>query len=244
MSIRGTGIGIEGLSERNGFFMGIVVKNNDPLMRNRVKVYIPELSNQPYDDWFSEFDKIQVKAPGIKTKDEWTDNWKDTDIFEQIAELIPWAEPCYPIFGEGSNYRYYKEKNIKTITDANYVDGFNINETDPISLENGSFAPSFLYETNDLTLGDGFSNPTVSITPQCNPYAFQYKPSNKTNEAKGLFSIPNIGTKVWVFHKAGDTNHPQYFGVIRDERELITINDIEVDDGVRYSQQYPNTFDN
>ncbi|MCV6900893.1 hypothetical protein OE165_28065, partial [Escherichia coli] len=79
----------------------------------RVKVYIPELSNQPFDSWFDEFENININSVGENTATKWNEkptngDWTDTKMFEEISKLIPWAEQCSPLFGESGNFRYYK----------------------------------------------------------------------------------------------------------------------------------------
>lgn len=239
MSIRGSGSGQEYRRIEYTFYRGIVVKNNDPLKLNRVKVYIPELSNQPQDNWFDEYDTINVKFPGINNVG---DNWIDVDIFEEIALTIPWAEPCFPLFGESSNARYYKDGKIATITDANYLSAFRTNDTKSITLQEGSFSPAFLYDNVSTSLGDGFSNPIGNYSVNCNPYSFNYRPIKHVNKAKGLTGIPEIGSKVWVFHNDGDLNFPVYFGISHDYRELTLIND--TDNANQISPTYPSTFEN
>lgn len=243
MFIRGTGFSQEFDRKDQGFYRGIVVKNNDPLKLNRVKIYISELSNQPFDEWFADNDSIEVKAPGKNTepfKDK-IDNWSDVKIYDEIANNIPWAEPCYPILGESSNFKYYKDGEIKTISDANFKDGFEVINANAPSLSAGSFAPAFLYEINDTALGDAFSQPLGNFSVNNNPYSFQYTPSKESNNAKGVFGIPDVGSKVWVFHYQGDLNFPVYFGSSHDGREIININTIQGDGKV--SQSYPNDFE-
>lgn len=239
MFVRGSGSGEEYRRSDISFYKGIVVKNNDPLKLNRVKIYIPELSNQPNEDWFNEFDEIFVKQPGENNE---TDNWRDVDIFETIAEHIPWAEPMYPIMGESGNSRYYKEDEISTVSDCNYPEGFEIINENPPSLSAGSYSPAFLYENNGTTLGDAFANPLSNFTLNCNPYSFQYKPDKNVNKSKGLFAIPEVGSKVWMFHYMGDMNFPVYCGVVKDFRELTLIN--KTDNPSKESTTYPNEFEN
>lgn len=239
MFIRGSGSGQEYKRVDNAFYKGVVVKNKDPLKLNRVKVYIPELSNQPNESWFDEFDEINVKKPGINDE---SDNWSDVDVYEEIALHIPWAEPLYPNFGESGNSRYYKEKEISTISDCNYTDGFDRIDSNAPTLSGGSFSPAFLYENNGTTLGDAFSNPIDNFTLNCNPYAFQYKPDKNVNKAKGVFGVPEVGSKVWVFHYMGDLNFPVYMGVYRDFRELTLIN--KTDNPSKESMIYPENFEN
>lgn len=209
--IRGSGAGLEASRVDNGVYRGIVVKNNDPLNINRVKVYIPELTNQPYDDWFEKYDNFNLNAPGINNK---TDTWTDVKMFEEISKLIPWAEQCAPIVGESGNFRYYKDGEISTISDCNYPEGFRIVDKDPPTLELGSFSPAFLYENEETSLGDAFNTPLNNFTVKCNPYSFCYRPSKHVNKSKGINGVPEVGSNVWVFHYQGDLNFPIYFGVV------------------------------
>ena len=73
------------------------MKNNDPEQLLRVKVYLPEVSNQPLENWLQAFsdESINVRFPGINNP---SDNWSDTKIFDEMAKFIPWAEPVIPIF--------------------------------------------------------------------------------------------------------------------------------------------------
>lgn len=239
MYIRGNGSGQEYRREDSGYYKGIVVKNDDPLRLNRVKVYIPEISNQPYTDWFEKYEQINLRFPG---KNNDTDTWKDTKIFEEISSKIPWAEPCFPLLGEGSNARYYSEEEIATLSDCNYTDGFKINDTSSITLSGGTFSPAFLYENQGTVLGDAFNAPTKNFTVKCNPYSFEYKPAKHVNKGKGVFGIPEVGCKVWVFHYRGDLNFPVYFGRYTDYRTLTLINN--TDNKSKLSPTYPSDFEN
>jgi hypothetical protein len=246
--VRGSGSGNEYRRVDNSFYRGIVVKNNDPERLNRVKIYIPELTNQPYDDWFEKFENFILKSPGTnsnpKTEKEKKTNgdWENVSLFEDISKIIPWADPCYPLMGESGNFRYYKDGKISTISDCNYVDGFQINDDEPPTIKSGSFSPSFLYENITTVIGDAFADPLNNFTAKCNPYSFSYRPSNHVNKAKGSFGVPEVGTKVWVFHYEGDLNFPVYFGVYHDFRSLTLING--TDNTNKISATYVNYFEN
>lgn len=239
MFIRGSGIGKESKRLDRDFYRGIVVKNDDPLSLNRVKVYIPELSNQPYDEWFDKFDALNIKFPGTNNKE---DNWADVKIFEEMANKIPWASPCFPIFGEGVNSRYYTKDEIATTSDCNYTEGFEVNNEESITLKKGSYSPGFLYENENTRLGDAFSSPKDNFSVKCNPYSFGYAPNTYTNKTKGIIGVPNVGTKVWVFHELGSYLHPVYFGVIHDQRELSVLNN--TDNASFISPSYSGDFEN
>lgn len=248
MFVRGSGTGNEYRRVDNSFYKGIVVKNNDPDKLNRVKIYIPELTNQSYDDWFEKFETFILKAPGVncnpKTEAEkkTVGDWEDVKLFDEMCNQIPWAEPCYPIMGESGNYRFYSDDGISTISDCNYQEGFEVINNEPPTIQKGSFAPAFIYENEDTTLGDAFANPLNNFTVKCNPYAFCYRPSKYVNKGKGVFGIPEIGSKVWVFHYEGDLNFPVYFGVYRDFRELTILNNTDTE--TKISSKYPLDFEN
>jgi hypothetical protein len=54
--------------------------------------------------------------------------------------------------------------------------------------------------------------------------------------------IPEVGSKVWVFHYMGDLNFPIYFGVTQDQRGLSLVN--RTDNETNSSGYYPNNFEN
>lgn len=247
MFIRGSGVGTEYKRDDQSFYRGIVVKNNDPLKMNRVKIYIAELTNQPYDDWFEKYLNFNLKSPGKNSnptskKNKDTTNWKDVKLFEEMCLNIPWAEPCYPIIGESGNYRFFKDGEISTISDCNYEKGFEEINTKSPSLSSGSFSPAFLYENYSTVIDDNFSNPGQNFTVKCNPHSFSYRPSKHVNNTKGIIGVPEVGSKVWVFHYEGDLNFPIYFGVMQDFRSLTTLN--YTDNKKLIGAKYPNEFEN
>ena len=247
MFVRGSGSGNEYKRVDNSFYRGIVVKNNDPLGLYRVKVYVPELTIQPFDSWIDEFENININGVGTNTDTKWNEkdtngDWTDTKMFEEISKLIPWAEQCMPLVGESGNFRYYKDGEIAVISDCNYPEGFEFNTDNIPTLQDGSFSPAFLYENEGTRLGDAFGKPLDNFSVKCNPYSFSYAPSKYVNKSKGLFGIPEVGSKVWVFHYEGDLNYPVYFGVVgKSQRELLLISDSDNKEQLGY--KYPLDFD-
>jgi hypothetical protein len=239
MFIRGGGSGEEFRRNDQSLYRGVVVKNNDPARLNRVKVYIPELSNQPYDEWFEKYKSINLRAPG---KNNENDTWNDTKVFDGIASNIPWAEQMMPLFGESSNSRYYSEDEISTLSDCNYVEGFRENDTEAPSLSAGAFSPAFLYENESTVIGDAFGSPKSNYSGKCNPYSFSYRPSKHVNKLKGIIGVPEVGCKVWVTHYEGDLNFPIVIGVYQDYRSLTLLNNTDNKKGI--SPTYPGDFSN
>jgi hypothetical protein len=241
MFVRGSSSGEEYRRVDNSFYRGIVVKNNDPEKLNRVKVYIPEISNQPYDEWLESYDTFILKAIGSNVN-KGEGDWGDTQIFEEICKYIPWAEPCYPILGESGNFRYVKSEEKSIITDCNYKEGFDKNETTPPDKNSGSFSPAYLFEFEETMIFDPFHDQVKNYTVKTNTYSYGYSSSKHVNNAKGVFGIPEVGAKVWVFHYEGDLNFPVYFGTMQDLRSISPINN--TDNTNMISPNTPNNFEN
>ena len=94
---RGTDQSKEYQRSDESFYKGIVVKNWDPHKLLRVKIYVPEISNQPLDQWLSQYKLINTRFPG-KNNEE--DNWgedkekKDTSNMNN-TKYIPSAGTNY-----------------------------------------------------------------------------------------------------------------------------------------------------
>jgi len=222
--VRGANTGIEFKRDENSFFRGIVVKNWDPRKLYRVKIYIPEISNQPLKDWLQKYKQLDFRFPGKNNKQ---DVWNDTAIFEEISKFLPYAEPCFPLLGENSPARYQSPAQLAVVTDSDYEEGFEVNNEKPQTLDSGAFGPSFWYENFETNTGDAFVKPAENgnYTAKNNPYSFQYRPSNQVDKPKGVFCVPSVGSQVWCFHYRGDVNYPVYIGGRHDFRGNALITD-------------------
>jgi len=221
-------------------YKAIVVKNNDPLMQYRVKVFIPELSNQPLEGWWHEYRKMQMKFPGKNNKQ---DVWSDTKIFAAIAENLPWAEPCFPLIGEASSATYNFNEELAVMADTNYYEGYQTIDEEPPTDQKGSYGPSYFFENYNYMLGDAFVSPIENFAKENNPFAYLSRPSNHVNKGKGIFSIPSVGSQVWVFHYNGDPNFPVYFGSRHNFRENVLITNADLNSKFK-SLDYPTIFEN
>tara|TARA_R100000988_G_scaffold49972_1_gene24543 strand:+ start:214 stop:1008 length:795 start_codon:yes stop_codon:yes gene_type:complete len=246
---RGTNTGSEYQRSDNSFYKGIVVKNWDPHKLSRIKIFVPEISNQPLEEWLQEYKDINIRFPG---KNNIEDAWRDVDVYEEISKFLPWAEPCVSLLGENGPARYWSQQGIATTVDTNYQEGFQTNNEDPPTSENGAWGPSFLYEQFETNTSDYFWWPTQenNYAVNNNPYSYHFRPSNHVDKGKGLFCIPSIGSQVWLFHYRGDYNFPVYIGGRHDRRisSLIYNEDAErVVNGERtinHSLDYPGIFEN
>jgi len=200
------------------FYKGIVVKNNDPEYSYRVKIYIPELANQPLEDWLQKYKKFFMRKPGQNNEE---DSWgEEADIYEEIAKFVPWAEPCFPLMGESDSGRYNAYKKKSTISDSNYLDYDN-------DADKNKHTPAWFWESEEFVAGDANTHPVENLTNNSNPFAYLNRPSSYANLTKGVVGVPNVGSKVWVFHDHGDLNYPVYFGVRRAFRETGLMADLD-----------------
>ena len=246
MYVRGSNQSVEFKRDDQSFYKGIVVKNNDPDMLLRCKIYIPEISNQPLDDWLRAFANgtIKTKFPGENNP---SDNWSDVRIFHEISKLIPWAESCIPIVGETGPARFFAPGQIATVSETDDVDGFQTNNVSSPTIETGTFAPAQSFINNETNLPDPFSDPVKHATIYNNPYSREYQPANYSESSKGMFCVPRVGAQVWVFHYRGDLNFPVYFGSRQSTRDSATI--FSSDQGSSESSappsdSYPAAFEN
>ena len=172
------------------FYKGIVVDDNDESKLMRVKVFIPEISNQPLTDWLDQNDVKYMNFPG-----EFEYEALKPDILEEIKKGIPWAEPALPLIGEFGPGRYFGQQGKGTINDGNDI------------MNNGSAPSKAQMEGKNSDANTENNNTTLN-----NPTGDNYVANAYPNAPKGVYGVPSIGAKVWVFHYGGDLNFPVYFG--------------------------------
>mgnify|MGYP003133443061 CR=1 FL=1 len=190
MYVRGSSQGNEYRRNDSTFYKGIVVDDNDGQKLMRVKVFIPEISNQPLDDWLNKNDVKFMNFPGNFEFEALT-----PDILEEIKKGLPWAEPAIPLIGEFGPGRYFGQQGKGTIQDGN-------------DIENDGSAPSKPQQEEK----NSDANTEVNNTTLNNPTGNNYGANSYPNAPKGVYGVPSIGAKVWVFHYGGDLNFPVYFG--------------------------------
>jgi len=99
-----------------GNYLGIVVANNDPLKKGRVKIFVPHLSPSVYKNWNATFKDKKFKFLG-KNVDSPID-----DIVDDLKDILPWADCASPLAGEVSSGRYNSSNRKSTISDSNDYD--------------------------------------------------------------------------------------------------------------------------
>ena len=222
----------------NSIYLGIVVQNNDPEYRGRIKVWVPYISATVYNKW-NELKQDQVfSVPGTPGGEN------ISAIIEDLKDVLPWAEHCSPILGASSTGYYNRYFDVNTPSDASFLfsqPGTNYTETSSatnIDPERKGGKPGALYE--NYPVGDAFGNTAKINSQYVNQFAENYKPSTYSNAAKGLFSVPNVGSHVWVFFREGIPHYPVYMGTSFGQEDFESI--FKNEDGSK--PDYPDTFEN
>ena len=202
--------------EFNSIYLGIVVQNNDPQKRGRVKVFVPHLSPTVYENWVSDNkDKFFNSIDG-----------QLQPIISKLKTILPWAEVSCPLTSENTSKRYNNYANISTVSDTNTFQNLSANS---------STSTGEIYDQSSFRLSDAFSDNSNNIN-NINPYSFNYKPNTYSNKAKGSFGIPSVGAHVYVFFREGNTQFPVLIGTAFGKDDWQGIYDNEVD--------YPGKFEN
>lgn len=266
-------------------YLGIVIQNNDPLKRGRVKVWVPHVDMSVYEGWNNTQKNKQFNFPGANILSDLS-----IEILEQLKVALPWAEQAMPIVGSGNSSGFYNaildrgsisnkseylsegldfvEKAGKTEKDAaKKVVGEwkdikkdklkSLKKEDGQPQEKGKKGPAPEEDKNvlgtkpaklfqDKPLIDAFgASGQGYINNASNPHAALYRPMSYANAAQGSFSIPNVGSHVWVFFENGDPLKPVVFAVSYGREDWKSIYDSHIDDtSVGLSPDYPGKFEN
>jgi len=201
----------------HGNYLGIVVQNNDPLKRGRVKVFVPHISPSVYKNWVENSSDKKFKFLGKNVNSDLS------NIIDDLKKILPWAELSAPLVGESSSGRYNAFKNIGTVSDSsNLTSTFNDPTNSNIdqskltqysqNQDNIGEKPGNIFDINYYKLKDAFSTPSETNVNNANKYSFNYTPECYSNCTRGTFPVLSVGAHVWVFFNNGDPLKPVVFG--------------------------------
>ena len=218
-----------------GMYLGIVIQNNDPEKRGRVKVWIPHISATLYQDWNQTFKDLEDKHfffPDLETNPDLI------KVMSYLKQTLPWAEVAMPMFGGAASGRFNAYLQQGSTSDSNYWSG-------PQMVE--GFRPLRNF-TDENRISDAFTDSEAVENRTVNPHAHQYAPSDYSNLARGLFTIPNVGAHVWVFFTDGDPNYPVVFAASFGQEDWKRIysqkKDVGEDVKKFTSADYPESYEN
>jgi len=227
-----------------GNYVGIVVQNNDPQYRGRVKVFVPHISPTVYKNWTE--NSTDKKAADKVFKFLGTNIGSPlTDIIEDLKLILPWAEISSPITGESTMGRYHASSQLATTSDgSNREYMYNVPGA-PAYVQNSDNIgekPGHIFDMATVNLSDAFNNPQLTNVNNVNKLSYNYTPECYSNSGKGSFAIPNVGSHVWVFFNEGDPLKPVIFGVSHGAAEWSSIYDAAPDNpGLDYPGEFENT---
>ena len=244
----------------SGMYLGIVVQNNDPEYRGRVKVYVPHVQANVYKNWFKEISDKDFKFLGGNIQSDLN------KILPELKNILPWAKNAMPMVGSTGSGRYNAYDETGTISDSNKNDTIKPHEHETeiakkykLNDEHIGESPGKVFESHSTWVHDAFTNTSNIDEPgglmdglvdgsgdrlnsvnRPNIYAHNYQPKTYSNCAKGSFSIPNVGAHVWIFFQAGDALTPVVFGASHGEEDWKGIYDCHGEHGT----DYPGTYEN
>jgi hypothetical protein len=222
-----------------GNYLGIVVQNNDPERRGRVKVFVPHISSTVYNKWVENDNDLSFKFLGKNIESDLS------SIIDDLRNVLPWAALALPIAGETASGRYNEAHQSATTSDTSRpgeLFGSNDNAGEISSNQDGiGEKPGAIFDQNAYELADAFNNPAETNVNNVNKLSFNYKPETYSNRAKGAFAIPRVGAHVWVFFNNGDAMYPVVFAASYGDTDWGGIYDVDSDDR---GQDYPGEYEN
>ena len=276
-----------------GNYLGIVVQNNDPEKRGRVKIYIPHITPAVYEKWDGNIDKEADRSFRFIGENIESDL---TGITDTLKEILPWAECAAPLAGGSASGRYNARLKSGSISDSARLEttltslssvyeitwasgkketvteeqlgnlnlqhsgatvtevslsqsSSDINSKYKLNIDGIGEKPARMFEVKGQYLGDAFGDSRVSndgniqtgVPNKVNKFTKHYSPTSYSNNAKGSFSVPNVGAHIWVFFESGDCMKPVYFAISFGTEDWKGIYNISDDD---HGIDYPGTYEN
>jgi hypothetical protein len=198
-----------------GFFKGIVIQNDDPEKRGRVKIAIA--------DFFIHHIRAAGLSPDIYgarfVGGENITTIFDAPTLEKFAKTLKWAEQAAPLIGGGTSGVFDAKNKIATVGEGH---GGILREglgDDSLTPSGESVSPKAARSINGTP--GGFD--TGYRTGICDTYNQSYAPSQINNASKGFFSIPRVGAQVWVFFDQGSVEHPVYMSYVYDQSDWHSV---------------------
>ena len=203
------------MKEYYGNYLGIVIQNNDPLARGRVKIFVPHVSPTVYKNWNEIPEDKKFKFLGANIDSDLN------NIVEDLKKMLPWSICASPITGEMSSGRLNAFPNYASNSDSSFsgLSGFQADETNLKEQNNDTAQQNIdligekegnVYEKYRFKVNDAFNSSDNNVN-NVNINSFDYTPSVYSNKVKGSFAVPSVGAHVWVFFHDGDPLFPVYF---------------------------------
>lgn len=229
----------------HGNYLGIVIQNNDPQKRGRVKVFVPHISPNIYQKWVNNKLDKKFKFVGANINSDLN------VVLDDLKKILPWAEVAVPLAGENSSGRYNANLNVGTISDSSNLSTTYSNLTsDEIDFskitqysqnqDNIGEKPGNMFDISYFKLKDAFNNPQETNINNVNKFSYNYTPECYSNSARGAFPLIAVGSHVWIFFNNGDPTKPVVFGTSFGKEDWNSINNTLSGSGLDYPGAYEN----
>jgi hypothetical protein len=216
-----------------GFFRGIVTQTNDPERRGRVKIAIPEFIPQYARDTGMPNDTYAARFVGGSN----VNSVMDANALQKFNSVLKWAEQVSPLIGGGTAGVFDAKNKVATVGEGHRGVLREPLGEESITPSGESVAPKAVMSVN-ATPG-GFDQ--GSNTGMCDVYNNSIAPSPISNASKGIFSVPRVGSQVWLFFENGSLDHPVYIGYVFDKSDW---NSVMNPQGSNPSPHYPGSAEN
>jgi len=212
-----------------GFFRGIVMQNNDPERRGRVKIAVPEFTSHLARDLGLSPDVYSARFVGGDN----INTMFNKDALKKFCDVLMWAEQAAPLIGGGTSGVFDAKTGVATVGEGHRGGDFReILGDESITPSGESVSPKACLASNAVP----GSFDTGSKTGMCDVYNESLAPSSINNATKGMFSIPRVGAQVWVFFEDGNMDRPVYIGYIFDKADWNSVTNPQ---GSNPSLHYP-----
>lgn len=199
-----------------GFFRGIVLQNDDPDRRGRVKIAVPEFTAHLARDMGLSSDIYNARFVGGDN----INTFFNKEALTKFCEVLIWAEQASPLIGGGTAGVFDAKTGVATVGEGHR--GGEIRE--PLGEE--SITPSGESVSPKAALSINATPGSFDVgckTGMCDVYNETLAPTPINNASKGMFSIPRVGSQVWVFFENGNLDRPVYMGYVFDKSDWNSV---------------------
>lgn len=211
------------MEKHYGNYLGIVVNSNDPEYRNRLQIWIPNLSNTLYTNWNENFeDKVLDYG------------FNDPNILERLTNSLPWAECASPLFGGGTSMRINPSVRNQPVGDST---SFPVEAKDSGSTNNESTNNEIIDPLNDNQLVDSKGNQIIQLDG--GGYIYPNGTDVPQSELEILFDNPDLPIDTSDISDTSDLGSVPENNPTDGSTATVVETDIEPDGGVA-SAKNPN----
>jgi hypothetical protein len=198
-----------------GFTKGIVIQNNDSERRGRIKIATSEFVSQ-----FARSKKLPAETYAARfVGGDNINTIFSAEVLSEFCKWLPWAEQAAPLIG-GGTAGVFDAKNTKATVGEGHRG--TVSETlgeESITPSGESVSPKAAISIHGVQGGfdQGYR------TGMCDVYNNSYAPTAINNATKGMFSVPRVGSQVWLFFDHGSLHHPVYVAYVYDKQDWNSV---------------------